>query len=179
MKSGIKKSLFGLFFLMISLLTMAQSKLETVAEFGKHQPIGLGVSRTNRIFVTFPKNSDNYDYGLVEIVKGERLPYPNGEWNQWDSLKPQSRFINVQALFVDQTNSLWVLDPASPSGQKAIPEGIKLVKNQPGNQSGRENLPVRGSTPRAHGTERCAGRFAVSRLRTCQTLGERPLWCWI
>jgi len=107
---------------------MAQSKLETVADFGNHQPIGLGVSKTNRIFVTFPKNSDHYDYGLAEIVKGERRPYPNAEWNQWDSLKAQSRFINVQALFVDQTNALWVLDPASPAGQRAIPEGIKLVK---------------------------------------------------
>lgn len=117
------------FFLLVnSLLTLAQSKLETVAEFGKHQPIGLGVSQENRIFVTFPKNPTNYDYGLAEIIKGKRFPYPNAEWNQWDSLKPQSRFINVQALFVDQTNMLWVLDPASPAGQKAITDGIKLVK---------------------------------------------------
>ncbi|GAB4014685.1 L-dopachrome tautomerase-related protein [Spirosoma migulaei] len=126
--TDLKTSGFSLFFLMVSLLSMAQSKLETVVEFGKYQPIGLGVSQTNRIFVTFPKNPDNYDYGLAEIVKGERRPYPNAEWNQWDSLKAQSRFINVQALFVDQTNTLWVLDPASPAGQKAIPEGIKLVK---------------------------------------------------
>jgi sugar lactone lactonase YvrE len=117
---------------MASSALMAQSKsaptLETVAAFGKHQPIGLGVSSENRLFVTFPKSPDNYDYGLAEIVRGERRPYPNAEWNKWDSLKAQTRFINVQALFVDQTNTLWVLDPASPAGQKAIPEGIKLVK---------------------------------------------------
>ncbi|WP_246859141.1 major royal jelly family protein [Spirosoma sp. KCTC 42546] len=124
--------ILGIIFAMVVSITIARSqqlpKLETVAAFGKYQPIGLGVSQTNRIFVTFPKNPDNYDYGLAEIVKGERRPYPNAEWNQWDSLKAQSRFINVQALFVDQTNTLWVLDPASPAGQKAIPEGIKLVK---------------------------------------------------
>ncbi|MVM34076.1 gluconolactonase [Spirosoma sp. HMF4905] len=124
----MKPGFLSLFFLLSSLLSTAQSKLETVAEFGKHQPIGLGVSKANRIFVTFPKNPGNYDDGLAELIKGERHPYPNAEWNQWDSLKPQSRFINVQALFVDQTNTLWVLDPASPAGQKAIPEGIKLVK---------------------------------------------------
>jgi sugar lactone lactonase YvrE len=121
------------FVLLIQLLANGQSNpatnLETVAEFGKYQPIGLGVSATNRVFVTFPKNPDHYEYGLVELAgKGERRPYPNVIWNQWDSLKPQDRFINVQALFVDQANTLWVLDPASPAGQKAIPEGIKLVK---------------------------------------------------
>ncbi|GAB4029615.1 SMP-30/gluconolactonase/LRE family protein [Spirosoma jeollabukense] len=125
------------FFLCISLIVKAQPtqspKLETVVEFGKHQPIGLGVSAENRVFVTFPKNPENYDYGLVEIIdrkagKGTRRPYPNAEWNQWDSLNPQHRFINVQALFVDQTNALWVLDPASPAGMKAMPNGIKLLK---------------------------------------------------
>ncbi|GAB2539125.1 L-dopachrome tautomerase-related protein [Spirosoma aerophilum] len=133
MRSTILASLF----LMIQLLAKGQqnptARLETVAEFGRHQPIGLAVSGQNRIFVTFPKNPDQYDYGLAEIVrttsgKTERRPYPNAVWNQWDSLKPQERFINVQALFVDQTNALWVLDPASPAGQKALPQGIKLVK---------------------------------------------------
>ena len=123
--------IFGLF-LVSSVLTRAQSNpsptLETVAEFGKHQPIGLGVSQTNRLFVTFPKNPESYDYGLAEIIAGQRRPYPTAEWNQWDSLNPQNRFINVQALFVDQANALWVLDPASPAGQRAIPEGIKLLK---------------------------------------------------
>ena len=107
--------------------------LETVADFGKHQPIGVGVSQERpagpgRIFITFPKNKENYDYGLAEIVNGQRKPYPNAEWNQWDSLKPQDRFINVQALFVDQTNALWVLDPANPAEEPPIIAGIKLLK---------------------------------------------------
>lgn len=112
--------------------------LETVADFDKHQPIGLGVSQPTpaspaRIFVTFPKNPENYDYGLAEISPNktgaaQRRPYPNAEWNKWDSLNPQNRFMNVQALFVDQTNRLWVLDPANPAGQRAIPEGIKLLQ---------------------------------------------------
>ncbi|GAB3882135.1 L-dopachrome tautomerase-related protein [Spirosoma agri] len=116
----------------MSSLTHAQPalspKLETVAEFGKHQPIGVGVSKENRIFVTFPKNPDNYDYGLAEIVNGQRRPYPNEEWNKWDSLNPQNRFINVQALFVDQTNALWVLDPSNPAEQPPLIQGIKLMK---------------------------------------------------
>lgn len=128
----MKTHIVTLFCLLSPLNSPAQSdssaKLETVAQFGKYQPIGLGVSQENRVFVTFPKNPANYNYGLAEIVDGKRIPYPNAEWNQWDSLNPQQRFINVQALFVDQANALWVLDPASPSGQKAIPEGLKLLK---------------------------------------------------
>ncbi|WP_046573884.1 L-dopachrome tautomerase-related protein [Spirosoma radiotolerans] len=138
----MKYTLLLSLFLLNPFVSDAQSsqspQLETVAQFGKHQPIGLGVSQPTpssaaRIFVTFPKNPDNYDYGLAEISTqaagvDQRRPYPNAEWNKWDSLNPQNRFINVQALFVDNTNALWVLDPASPAGQRALPEGIKLLK---------------------------------------------------
>lgn len=115
-----------------ALLAIGQSepKLIEVAEFGPYQPVGLAVSKdapTGRVFVTFPKRAA-YRYGLAEIVDGERRPYPNAEWNQWDSLKPQDRFMNVQALFVDQTNTLWVLDPANPAGRSALADGIKLLK---------------------------------------------------
>lgn len=102
--------------------------VEMVAEFGKHQPIGVGVSRGKRIFITFPKTPENYDYGLAEIVNGQRKPYPNAEWNQWDAAKPEDRFMNVHALFVDQTNALWVLDSGNPGEKGTLPDGIKLLK---------------------------------------------------
>jgi len=128
----MKTALFFSISLMSTLISTAQPfispKLEQVAEFGKHQPIGLGVSKEKRIFVTFPKTPENYDYGLAEIVSGQRRPYPNAEWNQWDSLNPQNRFMNVQALFVDQTNALWVLDPSNPGEEPPIVAGIKLLK---------------------------------------------------
>jgi len=129
----MKTQLLGLFTLMSMASTQAQpgqsqTPLETVAEFGKFQPIGLGVSKERRIFVTFPKKPENYNYGLAEIVNGERKPYPNAEWNQWDSLKPKDRFMNVQALYVDNTNALWVLDPGNPGEEATIPDGVKLMK---------------------------------------------------
>lgn len=110
-------------------------KLIEVAEFGRYQPVGLAVSQDGapsestpgRIFVTFPKRKE-YQYGLAEIVNGQRKPYPNAELNQWDSLKPRDRFINVQALFVDQTNTLWVLDPANPDDGPPLIAGIKLMR---------------------------------------------------
>ncbi|HEX8426880.1 MAG TPA: L-dopachrome tautomerase-related protein [Hymenobacter sp.] len=105
-----------------------ETPLVEVAEFGRHQPIGLAVSQQGRIFVTFPKRKTDYDYGLAEIVKGQRQPYPNAEWNQWDSTRAASRFVNVQALFVDQTDALWVLDPANPADEPPLLAGIKLLK---------------------------------------------------
>ena len=63
--------------------------LEEVAQVGRYQPIGVGVSHRGRIFMTFPKKKNDqnyaYDYGLVELVNGQRRPYPNALWNQWDS----------------------------------------------------------------------------------------------
>lgn len=111
-------------------LAQVESRLLEVTEFGPYQPVGLAVSKdapTARVFVTFPKRAA-YRYGLAEIIDGERRPYPNTEWNQWDSLKPQDRFISVQALFIDQTNMLWVLDPASPAAGPALVDGVKLLK---------------------------------------------------
>ncbi len=126
----MKTTFFSFILLMIPIMLNAQpsrNPVETVAEFGKHRPIGVGVSREKRIFVTFPKTPENYDYGLAEIVDGQRRPYPSADWNRWDSTKPSERFMNVQALFVDKKNDLWVLDPANPSEMGTIPEGIKLV----------------------------------------------------
>ncbi|GAB3640232.1 SMP-30/gluconolactonase/LRE family protein [Spirosoma arcticum] len=119
----MKTVLFVSISLMSALTSPAQPaispKLEQVAEFGKHQPIGVGVSKERRIFITFPKTPENYEYGLAEIVAEQRRPYPNSEWNQWDSLKPQERFVNVQAA---------VLDPANPGEEPPIVAGIKLLK---------------------------------------------------
>ncbi len=88
------------------------AELEEVAAFGKNQPIGMAVaSRPNRVFVSFP-HREPFLYALTEIVNGERKPYPDAEWNRYDTTKPESHFVNVQDLFVDNADQLWVLDSA-------------------------------------------------------------------
>ena len=124
----MRTALFFLLLMNTSMLIAQQSpKVEQVAEFGKHRPIGVGVSKAKRIFITFPKTPENYDYGLAEIVNGQRRPYPNADWNRWDSTKPTERFMNVQALFVDKNDDLWVLDPGNPGEEGTIPNGVKLM----------------------------------------------------
>lgn len=106
--------------------------LEEVAQLGRHQPIGVGVSHKGRIFLTFPKKKNDrdyeYNYGLVELVKGQRIPYPNALWNQWDSTQAATRFVNVQAAVVDADDNLWVLDPSNPDDQSPVIDGIKLLR---------------------------------------------------
>lgn len=124
-------------FLFLALLTFALPAMHAqtpktpvleVAEFGRHQPIGVAVSKQGRIFVTFPKKKKDYDFGLAEIVNGQRVPYPNAEWNRWDSLQAPSRFVNVQAAVIDATDALWVLDPSNPDDEAPLIAGIKLLK---------------------------------------------------
>ncbi|MEJ7663059.1 MAG: hypothetical protein WKG07_27705 [Hymenobacter sp.] len=70
----------------------------------------------------------DYNFALVELVNSQRRPYPNADWNRWDSLQAPNRFVNVQAAVVDATDMLWVLDPSNPDDEAPLIAGIKLVK---------------------------------------------------
>ncbi|GAA4806797.1 L-dopachrome tautomerase-related protein [Olivibacter ginsenosidimutans] len=90
-----------------------------VASFGENQPIGMAVSeKTNRIFVSFPHN-EPFLYALTEIIDGKRVPYPNKEWNVYQSNQPEEHFVNVQDMMVDDRDMLWVLD-SKPGGGNSV-----------------------------------------------------------
>lgn len=112
------------------------AELLEIAEFGKNQPIGMAVaSSPNRVFVSFP-HREPFLHALTEIVDGKRVPYPDTEWNRYAPEEAAKHFVNVQDLYVDGKNGLWVLDSA-PAGGASIfgkdgasqkPEGrFKLV----------------------------------------------------
>lgn len=89
--------------------------LQEAASFGKYRAIGVSVNAANRLFVSFPRQNTDYQYGLTEIVNGERVPYPNDEWNKDGD--EQNHFVSVQDLYVDAHDFLWVLDSKpAPSG---------------------------------------------------------------
>src|SRR6218665_1801422 len=91
-------------------LSLQQSPdLITVATFGDYQPIGVGVSSDNRLFVSFPNRGGAYQYGLTEIVDGKAKPFPTDVWNI-ESKQDDTHFASVQDLFVDAQDNLWVLD---------------------------------------------------------------------
>lgn len=114
--------------------TFIDENLEVVAETGKFQPIGVAVSKDNRVFVSFPRKAKDYQFGLTEIVAGKRVAYPDEKWNE--DGPESSHFVSVQDLCVDDQNNLWVLDskPAPKSSifkseDQEVEEGkFKLIK---------------------------------------------------
>jgi sugar lactone lactonase YvrE len=95
------------------------AQLLQVVSFGDYQPIGVKLApATNRLFVSFPHN-EPFLYGLTEIVNGQPVPYPDTAWNEYKPDEPDSHFVNVQDLYTDDRNFLWVLDSA-PAGGAAV-----------------------------------------------------------
>ena len=100
--------------------------LQSVATFPNQQVTGVAVSRRGRIFVNFPDWSDDHTLSVAEIVNGKPEPFPNGEWNKAGT--PNDHFVCVQSVYVDESDSLWVLDPAAPKMKEIVRGGPKLIK---------------------------------------------------
>lgn len=108
-----------------------QRQLTRVYENNDFQLTGISVSKKGRLFVNFPRWAPEYLNAVVEVLaNGSTKPFPDEEWNRWD-LDPKTagkHLVCVQAMFVDETDSLWILDPAAPMLMSIVPGGPKLVK---------------------------------------------------
>jgi sugar lactone lactonase YvrE len=108
------------------------ASIELVAEFG-HQVTGVSVSETGRIFVNFPRWTEDTAVSVAELKDGQVTPYPDQEWNAWrnakkDEITPDDHWVCVQSVVADQRGSLWVLDPAAPAQAHVVSKGPKLVR---------------------------------------------------
>ncbi|WP_082652335.1 L-dopachrome tautomerase-related protein [Aureimonas sp. AU12] len=134
--------LAGTALLLVSAQTLAQpapamptskASLEQVAAF-PHQVTGVTVSEDGRIFVNFPRWTEDSPVSVAEVAKdGSITPYPNAEWNSWrnarkDEMSPGDHFVCVQSVVADGRGHLWVLDPAAPAQSLIVPQGPKLVR---------------------------------------------------
>ena len=107
--------------------TTSAAQLQQVARFPNQQVTGVGVSlKSGRIFVNFPHWSDDHPMSVAEIVNGQPHAFPDDEWNKPGA--PESHFVCVQSVVVDDQDNLWVLDPAAPKMQEIVKGGPKLVK---------------------------------------------------
>jgi sugar lactone lactonase YvrE len=114
-------------------LQPGQCSIELVARF-EHQVTGVTVSEDNRIFVNFPRWTEDTAVSVAELLPGgEVKPYPDEEWNSWrnarkDDVTPSDHWVCVQSVVADGRGSLWVLDPAAPAQSHVVDKGPKLVR---------------------------------------------------
>jgi sugar lactone lactonase YvrE len=107
--------------------------LQQAAQF-EHQVTGVTVSERGRIFVNFPRWTEDSPVSVAEVMKdGSLRPYPDEQWNAWrnvrrDELDPSDHFVCVQSVVADGRGSIWVVDPAAPAVDGLVPGGPKLVR---------------------------------------------------
>ncbi|MFC7052020.1 L-dopachrome tautomerase-related protein [Hansschlegelia quercus] len=121
--------------------TPSQPELKQVARFD-HQVTGVTVSKDGRIFVNFPRWTEDTEVSVAELKDGKLTPFPDTEWNAWrnakkDQVSANSHWVCVQSVVADPKGDLWVLDPAAPAMGAVVQGGPKLVEidlktNKPG-----------------------------------------------
>ena len=104
--------------------------LEQVAQSAR-QWTGIAVMPDGRIFVNFPRWSDDVPVSVGELrPDGSVRAFPNAEWNSGKP-GPGNRFVCVQSVVADQEGYLWVLDSGNPKFAGVIPGAPKLLKFDP------------------------------------------------
>lgn len=109
------------------------ARLQQVASF-EHQVTGVTVSTDGRIFVNFPRWTEDAPISVAELSRDGRItPYPDEAWNSWRNAKKNQmsagdHFVCVQSVVADTHAGLWVVDPAAPATASIVPGGPKLVK---------------------------------------------------
>ncbi|SFL26000.1 L-dopachrome tautomerase-related protein [Methylobacterium pseudosasicola] len=105
--------------------------LTQVARF-QHQVTGVTVAQDGRIFVNFPRWTEDSPVSVAELKDGKPVPYPDAEWNSWrnarkDEVDPKTHFVCVQSVVADRQGRLWVVDAAAPAMAAVVKDGPKLV----------------------------------------------------
>jgi sugar lactone lactonase YvrE len=118
----------------------ANASLTKVASF-EHQVTGVTVSKDGRIFVNFPRWTEDTEVSVAELKDGKVVPFPDVAWNSWrnakkDEVSAKDHWVCVQSVVAGPNGNLWVLDPAAPAMATLVPGGAKLVEidlktNQP------------------------------------------------
>jgi sugar lactone lactonase YvrE len=113
----------------------ADAPLTTVFQDDTHQFTGVAISKSGRMFVNYPRWLPEHQYDVVEVMpNGTVSPFPNEEWNSWHKgLSGTDKWVCVQAVYVDDSDELWVVDLGAPEMQNVQGDGAKLVGIDPKN----------------------------------------------
>lgn len=105
-------------------------QLQKVYSDNTYQFTGVAVSKTGRLFVTYPYWSNTYKYAVVEVMpNGTAKPYPDAAMNSWKKGEDgMNKWVCVQTAYVDDNDYLYIVDPAAPFLAKVVGNGAKVVK---------------------------------------------------
>jgi sugar lactone lactonase YvrE len=101
--------------------------LDLVTTFDGAMPTGVAVSRSQRIFVCFPRWDDPVEFTVAELRSGQLVPYPNLGIQHPANADPTVGLISVQSVVVDAQDQLWILDTGAPRHEMTSFGGPKLV----------------------------------------------------
>jgi sugar lactone lactonase YvrE len=109
---------------------VTNNQLEQVFSDDTYQLTGVAVSKDGRLFTCYPLWPGPHKYGVVEILPDNQVkPYPDEAMNSWQEGEDgKNKWVCVQAVYVDEENYLWVVDPACPNMEQVYDNSFKLVK---------------------------------------------------
>jgi sugar lactone lactonase YvrE len=117
-----------------------KDRLTTVFKDDTFQLTGVAITPENRLFTNYPLWSNTYKYAVIEVggesnnhktepIRVDKLPYPNLYMNSWQpGENGKDKWLCVQAVYADDDNHLWVVDPASPKMEGVYQNSHKLVR---------------------------------------------------
>jgi sugar lactone lactonase YvrE len=128
--------------------TRPDPRLEQVFGDPTYQLTGVAVSAKGRLFTNYPIWSPVHKYCVVEVLPdGKARPYPSEEMNSWkDGDDGSKKWVSVQAVYVDDRDKLWVVDPANPAFGGVYRESDKLVRIDLATNKVERTYPMKGVT---------------------------------
>jgi sugar lactone lactonase YvrE len=109
--------------------TQFSQQLEEVFSDSAYQLTGVAISHKGRLFVNYPYWLDKHLYSVVEVIDGKPIPYPDMAWNSFQKGEDGAdKFVCVQAVFVDDKDFLWIVDPAGIGLAEVYRGDNKIVK---------------------------------------------------
>jgi sugar lactone lactonase YvrE len=128
-RSPMKFKLSLLLLLAGVLAKVHAAEITPVFQDNDHQFTGVAISKTGRMFVNYPRWQDPHQYDVVEVLSnGAVRPFPDPDWNNWTAgASGSNKWICVQAVYADDMDHLWIVDPAAPEMKKVQGNGAKLV----------------------------------------------------
>ena len=93
---------------------------------------GVALSKSGRMFVNYPRwQGPHRTFDVVEVMSNgiTARPYPDKDWNSWEKNQGGSnKWVCVQAVYVDDKDQLWVVDPGAPEMESVEDDSAKLVR---------------------------------------------------